>query len=157
MNSRQGRGGGNGNFSLSTRVYIYISSLKKDVFNIYIYNIIYIDESALLTKGPKELLHNNKSGDQSQFSGLHHRNAPQSPLLLVGSQSPSEMKLGRQDPVVVVVPESENVSYSGRVVTSSSSTQEALGSTHAKPPNDGSPHVKSEVLTQVHSQQSPPS
>lgn len=41
------------------------------------------------------------------------------------------------------------------VVTSSSATQKALGSMHENPPF--SPHVLSKVLTQVQSQQSPPS
>ena len=64
-----------------------------------------------------------------------------------------------QDPGVTVVevvgPEKDSVV--GRVVTSSSSTHDALGSRHEKPPFRPSPHVKKSVLTQVHSQQSPPS
>ena len=62
-----------------------------------------------------------------------------------------------QGPVNVVVESSRNDSVLGRVVTSSSSTHGALGSRHEKPPFWGSPQVNCEVLTQVHSQQSPPS
>lgn len=73
-----------------------------------------------------------------------HHPPPQSSKLLFGSQSPSAINSSRQD-----------FSELGRVVTSSSSTQGALGSRHENPPF--SPQVKSSVLTQVHSQQSPPS
>ena len=65
-------------------------------------------------------------------------------MLLGRSQSPSATK-----------PSTQAWSNVESVVTSSSSTQAALGSTHAKPPFW--PQVKSSVLTQVHSQQSPPS
>ena len=77
--------------------------------------------------------------------------------MVTKSQSPSEMISGMQEPVLVAVGESEKDSVVGRVVTSSSSTHEALGSKHEKPPCRGSPQEKSEVLTQVHAQQSPPS
>lgn len=57
------------------------------------------------------------------------RYPPQSSLLLIGSQSPSAMTMSKH--ALVVDPEVEVYSYSGRVVISSSSTHGALGSRHA--------------------------